>query len=115
MATELKTIFGEITDKLHSTASVRTVFGDPVKADGKTIVPVAKVCYGFGAGAGNSGEDSGGGGGGGIRVTPTGALEITGEQTRFVAIRLWPRLMAMLGLGLVLGLFAGRRCRTGAS
>jgi uncharacterized spore protein YtfJ len=78
-------------DTLGSTATVKSVFGEPIHINGKTVVPVAKVAYGFGGGAGTgkSGthpdrQGEGGGGGGGVRAFPAGALEITEERTRFV-------------------------------
>ena len=77
-------------DTLGSTATVKSVFGEPIHANGKTVVPVAKVAYGFGGGAGTGKVDApdrhgeGGGGGGGVRAFPAGALEITEGNTRFV-------------------------------
>ena len=78
-------------DTLGSTATVKSVFGEPIHVNGKTVVPVAKVAYGFGggAGAGKQGDNAerqgeGGGGGGGVRAFPAGALEITEGRTRFV-------------------------------
>ena len=78
-------------DTLGSTATVKSVFGEPIHVNGKTVVPVAKVAYGFGGGAGqgkNGGapdrEGEGGGGGGAVRAFPAGALEITEGRTRFV-------------------------------
>ena len=47
-ATEMLQRIGE---SLGSTATVKSVFGEPIHAEGKTVVPVAKVAYGFGAGA----------------------------------------------------------------
>jgi uncharacterized spore protein YtfJ len=81
----------KIGDTLGSTATVKSVFGEPIHANGKTVVPVAKVAYGFGGGAGAGKVDAqsdrqgeGGGGGGGVRAFPAGALEITEGSTRFV-------------------------------
>jgi len=80
-------------DTLGSTATVKSVFGDPIHVNGKTVVPVAKVAYGFGGGAGSGvgkqgdnpeRQGEGGGGGGGVRAFPAGALEITEGRTRFV-------------------------------
>ena len=78
-------------DTLGSSATVKSVFGEPIHANGKTVVPVAKVAYGFGGGAGSGKADAnpdrhaeGGGGGGGVRAFPAGALEITEGGTRFV-------------------------------
>jgi uncharacterized spore protein YtfJ len=78
-------------DTLGSTATVKSVFGDPIQVNGKTVVPVARVAYGFGGGAGGGKQGDnperqgeGGGGGGGVRAFPAGALEITEDRTRFV-------------------------------
>src|ERR1700716_2813515 len=78
-------ILEKIGESLSSTATVRSVFGEPIHVEGKTVVPVAKVAYGFGAGSGVAPESrEGGGGGGGARAFPAGALEITATQTRFI-------------------------------
>ena len=49
-----------IAERVRETANVSTVYGDPVTAEGKTIIPVARVRYGFGGGggSGSQGEDS---------------------------------------------------------
>src|SRR5262245_63893008 len=84
-------VLQKIGDTLGSTATVKSVFGEPIHVNGKTVVPVAKVAYGFGGGAGSGKNDAqsdrhgeGGGGGGGVRAFPAGALEITEGRTRFV-------------------------------
>jgi uncharacterized spore protein YtfJ len=43
----LNSIIGRIGDS----ASVKSVFGEPITAQGRTIIPVARVCCGFGGGA----------------------------------------------------------------
>jgi uncharacterized spore protein YtfJ len=108
----------KISETLGSAATVKSVFGDPIHANGKTVVPVAKVAYGFGGGFG-SGKDSahtdrqgeGGGGGGGVRAFPAGALEITDNATRFVPFTDLGRLVAAFTAGAVLGavIFMRRR------
>lgn len=40
--------FGQV----HERATVKTVFGEPYQLDGRTIVPIARVTYGFGFGGG---------------------------------------------------------------
>jgi uncharacterized spore protein YtfJ len=94
-------------------ASVKTIYGEPIPANGKTIIPVAKVMYGYGAGAGTGGvgdssaRGEGGGGGGGVRVVPLGVVEVSEQQTRFVPIsdrrKLTGALLAGIGLGMWLG------------
>ena len=61
----------KITDRLQASATTKTVYGDPLSVDGRTLIPVARVRYGFGAGGGNGGGDNGSegsGGGGGVEV-----------------------------------------------
>ena len=94
-------------------ASVKTIYGEPISAHGKTIVPVAKIIYGYGAGAGTGGvgdtsaRGEGGGGGGGVRVVPLGVVEVSEQSTRFVPIsdrrKLTGALLGGIGLGMWLG------------
>lgn len=88
-----------VGDQLQSSASVKTVFGEPVHANGTVVIPVARIKYGFGGGGGvhapavqpnstiNSQHREGGGGGGGISVTPIGVVEISDGKTRFIRFR----------------------------
>ena len=58
----LKTITGEMQKSL----SARTVVGDPITVEGKTIVPLVSVGMGFGAGSGSGKDNNPSGGGGGL-------------------------------------------------
>ncbi|HEC33739.1 MAG TPA: sporulation protein YtfJ, partial [Chloroflexi bacterium] len=66
----------DIVEDLRRKANVNAAFGKPVTSEGRTVIPVAEVAYGFGLGfgSGTSGEESeetegeGGGGGGGVRA-----------------------------------------------
>jgi uncharacterized spore protein YtfJ len=121
-----------IGEKLGSTATVKTVYGEPIQANGKTVVPIAKVAYGFGAGFGsghgkhngheiaaheNGSHDAahearhgeGGGGGGGVRAFPAGALEITDSGTRFVPFVDLRPLAAAFAVGALMSLLLFRR------
>jgi uncharacterized spore protein YtfJ len=68
-------VLQKLGETFGSTATVKSVFGEPIVGHGKTVVPVAKIVYGFGGGFG-AGKDSsnaarqgeGGGGGGGVRA-----------------------------------------------
>jgi uncharacterized spore protein YtfJ len=100
----------KIGETLGSTATVRSVFGEPIHTNGKTVVPVAKVSYAFGGGAG-AGKNSahaerqgeGGGGGGAVRALPAGVLEITDTATRFVPYTDSTWIVAAFTAGAVLG------------
>jgi len=105
-------------ENLSSRAQVKSVFGEPITAEGKTIIPVAKIAYGFGAGAGTGGvgdtgaRGEGGGGGGGIRAVPVGVIEITSSQpARFVPITDRKKLGVAAIAGVMIGLWLGRRRR----
>lgn len=80
--------------QIHERATAKTVFGDPVHVNGRTVIPVARVQYGFGFGAGRDAEKGegeeeskeGGGGGGGLSVGPIAVLEITDKDTKMKPI-----------------------------
>src|SRR2546429_8611653 len=87
------TLLQSLHENLAGRAQVKSVFGEPVTAGEKTIVPVAKIAYGFGAGAGTGGkgdtktQGGGGGGGGGAGPTPKGGLEVCRKKTASLAPR----------------------------
>jgi len=90
-------------------ANVKAIYGEPISAHEKTIIPVAKIMYGYGAGAGTGGmgdtsRGEGGGGGGGVRAIPVGVIEVSNQQTRFVPItdrkKLTGAVMAGIGVGI---------------
>ena len=97
----------EALSGLVNQAGAKTVYSEPVTADGTTIVPVARIRCGFGGGSGRNGrmkEGEGSGGGGGFVARPVGFVEIHGEGARFVPI-VDPQSIAMgIGMGLGMGL-----------
>jgi uncharacterized spore protein YtfJ len=80
----LNSIIGRIGD----TASVKSIYGEPVSAHGRTIIPVARVACGFGGGAGkrHQAEQEGEGGGGGLVALPVGVFEVSESGTRFIPL-----------------------------
>jgi uncharacterized spore protein YtfJ len=121
---EAQEILQALSERFAGSANVKQVFGEPIAANGKTIVPVARVRYFLGGGWG-SGEQKGvvnerplagggGGGGGAVIATPAGALEISDTSVRF--IRFFDRVeiakLCLAGAGLMLlarGLLRRRR------
>jgi uncharacterized spore protein YtfJ len=70
-----------------------------VVVEGRTVIPVAKVAYGFGAGVGRTTEaeeeaageateegDGGAAGGGGVLAQPFAVVEVTPEGTRVAPV-----------------------------
>ena len=98
----LEEIFRAIVDH----AGAKIVFGEPVTTEGKTILPVARLGYGFGGGSGRKrdGAQHGGGGGAGLKAKAVGVVEITASGTRFIRfVSVWD-ILACVGFGVLLGL-----------
>ncbi len=119
--------FEPIAELLERSLSIRHVYGEPVHHGETTVIPVARVAYGFGAGGGRgrartsmpvetaidessrpSEETQGAGGGGGVRMTPVGALEIGPQGTRFIRYRPLTPLFGAAALGLAVGWLLAR-------
>jgi uncharacterized spore protein YtfJ len=102
---QLDSLIHEIGETIQREASVKTVFGDPIKLDEHTVIPVALVTVSFGGGLGGGhgtaarllGKDApnvpgsdwtGGGGGGGLNIVtlPIGFLSEREGQVTFNAI-----------------------------
>ena len=93
MEAEIQKLLDTFAD-LQEKADVNACFGEPVTIEGRTVIPVAEVAYGFGMGAGygttteeddddveetSGGVGGGGGGGGGVKARPLAAIEVTPE------------------------------------
>ena len=122
------TPFEPIAEVFERNLSVRHVYAEPVHHGDTTVIPVAKVAYGFGAGGGRrpvprsggmaastaeaaGAEAQGGGGGGGARLTPIGALEVGPRGTRFIRYNELSRLAGAFALGLGAGVLLASRLR----
>lgn len=119
-----------MAERVGAKASVRAVFGDPIERDGLTIIPVARVRWGFGGGAGRGpiavgpGVDgqgppsdpaldegqsgSGTGGGGGVAADPIGYLEVGPDGASFRPItNPMPSPAFLLAVGVAMALILG--------
>lgn len=90
----VKTALSEI-ERLLST---KTVVGEPITAEGNTIIPLISIGFGFGAGGGTgkgtgpakaigSGEGTGGGTGGGGGIRPVAIIIINKDGVRVEPIK----------------------------
>ncbi|MFC7228225.1 spore germination protein GerW family protein [Salinirubellus salinus] len=100
--------FERLVGDLSDRAGVESVYGDPVTVGDRTVVPVARVAYGFGGGSGEGDDGEGFGAGGGVSATPIGALEVDGDGTRFVRFDERRRLLGVAGLTFLAGIALGR-------
>lgn len=87
--------------EMQGKVDVRTVFGGAIELDGRRVIPVASVQYGFGMGGGSGPVKSdgdapgGGGGGGGMRVEPVALIDITDGKLKVEPIVNVTRLATM--------------------
>jgi len=124
-------------EHLQTSASVKTVYGEPIVTEGKTVIPVARVAFGFGGGSGVhhkpkaepngktkeatatleeeeeeereevKAEERGEGAGGGVTAKPVGVVEITGAETKFVQFGATKKVAITALIGTAVGLVAG--------
>jgi uncharacterized spore protein YtfJ len=101
----------DLGERLGSTATVERLYGSPVQQGSVTVVPVARVRYGFGAGTSREEDEEELGGGGGVQATPIGFIVLEGEHAEFREIRDrtseslgMAAMVAAAGLGLWFGL-----------
>lgn len=120
-------ILKSLMEGFKASADVKAVYGKPITAFDKTLIPVAKVGYGLGAGFGGSTGPSeaeegkkrpsgfGGGGGGGTGTEPLGFLLVTSDEVRFIpveakgkreapppAMMMFPMIMGALILAMIM-------------
>jgi uncharacterized spore protein YtfJ len=101
-----------LSDNFAARANAKSVYGEPIHAGNRTIIPVAKVGYLLGAtSGGRNGETVGGGsGGGGVGARPVGYIEITDAGTRYVELSAVKKLLVAVALGFAVGyLLRGRK------
>jgi uncharacterized spore protein YtfJ len=103
---DIQQLLQSMAERVSASASVKNVYGDPVVAGNRTVIPAAQVRYAFGGGGGRrkGGEEvPGGGGGGNVSARPCGVVEVTPEGTRFFGFDDRVRMGAALAIGFVLG------------
>lgn len=110
-------ILQSLKESVLGQADVKAIYGQPITAHDKTIVPVAKVMFAYGAGAGTAGTGNdrsrgeGGGGGGAVRAIPVGVFEVGPQGTHFVATADQRKLAGALVTGMAVGMWLGWRRR----
>jgi len=113
MSPKMESMFEPLT----RSASVKSVYGEAITANGKTIIPVARVAYGFGGRRGAKPDESnpdpkeGAGGGGGVYAFPVGVIEVTEAQTRFIVLSDKRRMAGAALIGFCMGAWWARRRR----
>ncbi len=109
-----ETLVERIGHLLQLHANAKSVFAEPVERNGTTVIPVAKVQWGFGGGGLGGGVLGRGGAGGGVRSTPMGFIEIREGHAEFRPIRSASDAIVIVGVvfaGAAIGLLIARSRR----
>jgi uncharacterized spore protein YtfJ len=111
-------IIDRLGERIGARATVRAVFGEPVARGDVTIIPVARVRWGYGGGSGMgpmrsdlNGETmgSGSGAGGGVMTDPMGYVEVHPDGAAYVPLSspyLNPLVILATGISITLVLRA---------
>ncbi len=89
---DIESLFAKAITEIERMLNTKTVVGDPITADGNTLIPLVSVGFGFGVGAGEGndpkkGAGSGGGAGGGGGVKPVALVIITKDGVRVEPVK----------------------------
>jgi len=81
-------------EEIEKVLTTRTVVGEPITVEDKTLIPLISIGFGFAAGGGSGkgeakqkGEGAGGGTGGGAWVRPIAVIIIDKEGVRVEPVR----------------------------
>lgn len=88
-----KGLIDSAVEHLRTSASVKTVFGEPVRVDGKTFIPVAKVPAKDAVGA---------------TARPIGVVQVSETETKFLSFGQTKRFAWVAAISAALGLVVGR-------
>lgn len=90
MANNVVDILKGVVGELKEVARTETVIGEPVTVGDRTVIPVVKISFGFGAGGGQKEGDKtgefGGGGGGGAKIEPTAFIIMDKDAVRILPV-----------------------------
>ena len=85
-------ILQEAMGKVREMVDANTIVGQPITADGVTLIPISKVSFGFGGGGGNYAPKSGTeknlttGLGAGVKITPVAFLVVKDGTVRVLPV-----------------------------
>ncbi len=87
-------VIGLTMQKVKEMIDANTIVGEPIHAEGVTLVPVSKITVGFGSGGSDfgkkkqdeDGRNFGGGGGAGITITPVVFIVISQGSVRVLSV-----------------------------
>lgn len=88
-----KGLIDSAVEHVRTSASMKTVFGEPVRVDGKTFIPVAKVPARDAVGTASR---------------PLGVVQVSATETKFLAFGQAKRFAWVAAVSAAVGLIVGR-------
>ena len=88
-------LMGTTMQKIREMVEVNTIIGEPIQAEGMTLIPVSKLSFGFASGGSDFATKNqkpeadnafGGGGGAGVNLEPVAFLIVKGESVRLLSV-----------------------------
>lgn len=85
--TDFDAAFGKTVTEIERLLSTKSVVGEPITVDGRTLIPLVSIGFGFGVGGGEGadpkkGPGFSGGTGGGGGVKPVGVVVVDKDTVR---------------------------------
>ena len=82
-------LMGVTMDKIREMVDVNTIIGEPITADGTTIIPISKVSFGFASGGSDLPTKTpkdlfGGGAGAGITIQPIAFIVVKNNEVKLL-------------------------------
>lgn len=89
---KIEEILKIVSEEIAGMISTKTIIGEHITIEGRTIIPVTEVTVGFGSGGGegknrDGNEGTGVGGGGGASIRPIAFLVISKEDVQLLTIK----------------------------
>ncbi len=81
----LEKLADTLLEKLKGISKAETIIGEPINANGTTVIPVSKVSLGFGMGQRNGKADMEGSGGG-VSLEPVAFLVISDKEVKLLPV-----------------------------
>lgn len=89
---DIENLFGKAIDEIERMLNTKTVVGEPITLDDKTLIPLVSIGFGFGVGTGQGndpkkGAGSGGGTGAGGGVKPVAVIVVDKDGVRVEPVK----------------------------
>ena len=89
---DIENLFGKAINEIERMLNTKTVVGEPITAEGNTLIPLISVGFGFGVGAGEGndpkkGAGTGGGTAGGGGVKPVALVIVNKDGVRVESVK----------------------------